>query len=124
MLEEVGGWEVVLSRFETDHVSEMERYSQRNMILLLDFDNDAYRLKEVKERIPPHLHDRVFVLGAFSEPEQLRRQGLGTYEEIGLNLATECREQSGSVWKHALLHHNAGDLERLYEIVHAILFST
>ena len=38
VLEEVGGWNEVLSRFLRDHVVGMNHFPDRFMILLIDFD--------------------------------------------------------------------------------------
>jgi hypothetical protein len=83
VLEEAGGWERVLDCFESVHVIEMDRYPARWMVLLIDFDGREDRLERAKARIPGHLQDRVFVLGAWREPEDLRRARLGSYEAIG-----------------------------------------
>jgi hypothetical protein len=72
VLEEVGGWIQVLERFLSDYVTGMELYRSRFMVLLIDFDGRKERLQEAKVRIPEHLTDRVFILGALSEPEALR----------------------------------------------------
>src|SRR6266446_4880248 len=67
VLEEVGDWTQVLERFLSDHVVGMNCYPGRFMVLLIDFDGRIDRLQDVKARIPEHLTDRVFILGAFSE---------------------------------------------------------
>jgi hypothetical protein len=66
----------------------------------------------VKARIPEHLTDRVYALGASSEPEDLRVD-LGSYETIGLAMAKDCREGTNTIWEHPFLRHNAGELDRL-----------
>lgn len=124
VLEEVGGWHEVLNRFESDHVREMDRYANRFMVLLIDFDADDGRLNDAKNRIPDHLAERVFVLGALSEPERLRSAGLGSYEGIGSALAQDCREDTDRTWSHDLLRHNVSELTRLRERVRPILFLT
>ncbi len=118
-----GGWREVLSLFKSDHIAEMNRYPQRFMLLLIDFDNDANRLDHAKAAIPRDLADRVFVLGALTNPEELKTN-LGSYETIGSALAKECREENytTSGWKHDLLRHNAGELDRLRQHVRPILF--
>src|SRR5947209_19235298 len=58
-----GGWKNVLSHFKSDHIVEMERYSNRFMVLLIDFDENENRLETARAFIPEHLVDRVFVLG-------------------------------------------------------------
>lgn len=82
------------------------------MVLLIDFDGHHERLSEMKAVIPVRLIDRVFVLGAWTEPEQLRSAGLGTYETIGRAIARG----------HALLRHNADEIERLRKTVRPVLF--
>ncbi|MGD1084242.1 MAG: hypothetical protein ABSA47_05740 [Verrucomicrobiota bacterium] len=122
ILEEAGGWQEVLNRFTADHLPEMERYAGRFMVLLIDFDGRDDRLKAVRAAIPDHLGERVFVLGVWTEPEELR-QNLGSYETIGLAMAKDCRENTDGTWAHRLLCHNAGELERLREHVRPVLFS-
>lgn len=92
------------------------------MVLLIDFDGDKNRLSRVKARIPAHLNDRVYILGARNEPEDLKAADLGSYETIGAALAQDCREETDRTWGHPLLRHNAGELERLRERVRPILF--
>jgi hypothetical protein len=115
------GWNRVLDLFESVHVAEMDRYPQRFMILLIDFDGRQERLNIVKARIPDHLIDRVFVLGAFTNPEALKT-ALGSYEDIGLALVQDCREDTDTTWGKPLLQHNTDELDRLREDVRPILF--
>jgi hypothetical protein len=122
VLEEAGGWNEVVNRFLSDHVREMERTPTRSMVLLIDFDGDANRLSHIKARIPAHLRERVYILGALDEPEDLKGADLGSYEEIGMAMAEDCREETARTWGHPLLRHNAGELERLREHVRPILF--
>jgi hypothetical protein len=121
VLEEVGGWIEVLERFKSDHVIEMDRYPLRFIVLLIDFDGHEDRLDVAKSAIPDRLSERVFVLGALTEPEDLRRANLGSYD-IGKTLAGECRENNYETWGHDLLKHNASELDRLREHVRPILF--
>jgi hypothetical protein len=121
ILEEAGGWHEVLDRFREDHVPEMERNANRFMVLLIDFDGRENRLQEVIAGIPAGLNERVFVLGTWTEPEELR-QALGSYEEIGLAMAKDCRDNTDMTWAHDLLRHNAGELARLRQNVRPILF--
>jgi hypothetical protein len=123
VLEEAGGWKEVLERFKSVHVIEMQRYPERFIVLLIDFDGDLARLGAVQGAIPVQLVDRVFVLGALSEPEDLKAE-LGSYENIGLNMAKDCREDTEQIWAHRLLRHNAGELDRLRKSVRPILFSS
>ena len=79
------------------------------------------RLDQAKDVIPVNLKQRVFVLGVLTEPEEFPTS-LGSYETIGLALAKDCREGTGTTWGHALLRHNASELVRLRECVRPILF--
>jgi len=93
-----------------------------SIVLLVDLDGHEERLKRVKAEIPPHLVERVFVLGTLTKPEALRLAGLGSYEEIGFAMATDCRDGTDAVWSHDLLRHNATELERLRIHAGPILF--
>lgn len=122
MLEEVGGWTEVLDRFKSDHIIEMERNANRFMVLLIDFDGKESRLEKAKAVIPEHLKERVFVLGAWTEPEDLRKANLGSYETIGRAMAKDCSDDTYATWGHQLLQHNANELDRLRKHVRPILF--
>jgi hypothetical protein len=121
VLVEAGGWSDVLEHFLLDHVVEMNRYPDRFMILLIDFDGREERLQYAKSRIPERLTDRVFILGALTEPEALKAD-LGSYEVIGLKMARDCREETDKIWGHRLLRHNTSELDRLRVKVCPILF--
>jgi hypothetical protein len=122
VLEEAGGWTKVLERFKKDQLVGMNRYPARLMILLIDFDDHSERLAEAKAEIPDQLAERVFVLGALTEPEGLKQAGLGSPEQIGLGLAKDCREGTETLWQHPLLRHNDPELKRLLQHVRPILF--
>lgn len=123
VLEEAGGWTQVLDRFNSDHSTPMDRWSDRLMVLLIDFDGRAGRLEEARSRLPPRFNERVFILGALSKPEALRQAGLGSYEEIGFAMARDCHEGTSTMWGHKLLCHNATELGRLTKRASQILFS-
>jgi hypothetical protein len=76
----------------------------------------------MKKIIPDQLRNRVFVIGAWSEPEDLRKARLGTFEEIGWKLAEDCRSDSKSTWGHELLKHNADEVDRMKSVLRPILF--
>ena len=121
VLEEAGGWIEVLDQFESDHVDRMDLYTNRFMVLLIDFDGREDRLENARDRIPERMRDRVFILGVLTEPEALKRL-LGPYEAIGGALARDCREETDATWGHELLRHNAGEAGRLNNHVRPILF--
>ena len=49
-------------RCESDHVAGMDRYANRFMVLLIDFDGNAERLSDSKNRVPERLTERFFIL--------------------------------------------------------------
>ncbi len=115
------GWPRVLELFQSVHVSEMESNSHRLMILLIDFDGKVERLTQAQAVIPGNLTDRVFILGALNDPEDLKAT-LGPYENIGSAMARDCRDGTNETWGHELLQHNAGELDRLRKQVRPMLF--
>jgi len=119
-----GGWEKVVEKFQKNHVSEMEKFPKRMMVLLIDFDeNYEYRFSYAKERIPEYLEKRVFVLGVLSEPEKLRIDIKKNFENIGESLAKDCSDNTNELWGHALLKHNKEELDRMIQSVKPWLFS-
>jgi hypothetical protein len=122
ILPAAGGWLNVCEIFVAEHISGMYKYDLRHLVLLLDFDNQPNRMSEVNKRVPADLKDRVFLIGAKSEPEDLRRAGLGSFEQIGKTLAIECRNNTSHLWSHNLLAHNASERSRLEQTVRAFLF--
>ena len=121
VLEEAGGWHETLERFCSIYAAEMDRFPQRFMILVIDFDGKTDRLDIARSKIPEHLSERVFILGSLKEPEDLKRE-LGTYEDIGLAMARDCREGTDVIWAHQQLRHNAAEIGRLRAQVRPILF--
>jgi hypothetical protein len=119
-----GGWREVLNQFESVHIAEMDRWEHRHMILLIDLDDHPERLTAAKDEIPERLRDRVFILGASSEPEALKTVLHKSFEGIGLDMACDCREGTEETWGHDLLKHSAPELDRLGERVCPILFPT
>jgi hypothetical protein len=122
VLPEVGGWIVVLETFLTDHVAGMDRFPERYLVLLIDFDGEDGRLTYAKSRIPEHLRDRVFIVGAWTDPEALKRAGLGSSETIGRAIARDCREETDTTWGHDLLRHNMNEINRLRRHIRPFLF--
>jgi hypothetical protein len=94
------------------------------MILLIDLDDHPERLTAAKDEIPEGLRDRVFILGASGEPEALKTVFHKSFEDIGLDMACDCREETEETWGHDLLENNAPELDRLRERVCPILFPT
>ena len=90
----------VVEEFKTAHVRRMGLDTNRLVVLLVDFDSKEDRLDRVKAEIPARLNDRVFVLGLWTEPEDL---GAGRLEEVGRALARDCRDGTDEMWGHELL---------------------
>jgi hypothetical protein len=123
VLEEAGGWKETLDRFVSIYAAEMDRFPERLMVLIIDFDGRTDRLDVARGRIPEHLTERVFILGALNEPEDLRRE-IGSYETIGLAMAQDCREGTDVIWSHKELRHNGSEIARLRTRVRPILFAS
>lgn len=121
VLPSAGGWIKVLDRFLSNQAADMSRYPARFMVLLIDFDGKRERLRYAQGRIPGDLEERVFILGALNDPEDLSR-ALGSFESIGAAMAKGCREGTDTTWGHELLRHNASELGRLNDRVRPILF--
>lgn len=123
ILKVAGGWNEVMTNFNNIHAADMEIYSERFMVLIIDLDSSIDRPGKMKGRILEHLRPRVFILGVLDNPERLR-QDLGcSYETIGQKLAEDCRDETGNIWNHAQLRHNVEEISRLREQTRTFLFS-
>jgi len=121
-----GGWLKVVNSFKKTYVRKMGSNQNMMMLLLIDFDlNEDSRLAYVKEQIPNDLKERVFVLGAQSDPENLKKNiaNLNTFENIGKNLAQDCVNETDKIWGHDLLKHNRNELDRMISSVKPFLFN-
>jgi hypothetical protein len=70
-----------------------DRWQKRFMVLLIDFDKYSDRLTVAQARIPERLRNRVFILGSWSEPEELKQELGCSYENVGWGMAQDCREE-------------------------------
>lgn len=122
VLPTVGGWQKVLEKFLNEYVSDMQRFPQRSILLLIDFDGQEERLDYIQNQIPQDIRKRVFVLGVQSEPEDLQRTTQQSLEAIGETLAKDCANNTNDLWGCELLQHNAIELERLILHVKPYLF--
>lgn len=123
ILPEAGGWHEVLDKFAKEHVAEMDRLEHRLMVLVLDCDGSVDRLTAARDGIPDRLKNRVFIIGARTQPEELRQDIGISYEKIGEALARDCRDDQADTWGHELLAHNGAEVQRLGQAVRPILFS-
>ncbi len=101
-----GGWpraEVQLER----QINELDNYSQRIVIVVIDFDNEGEQRRErFLEVVPEHLRERVIVLGPVGKCEQLTSELAIDRESIGRKLARECQEDAWESWNCTQLAHN------------------
>lgn len=124
VLPSAGGWTHVRERFVNNYILTLNNNRDAHVVLLIDFDHHAGRRNDVRESIPEALRDRVFVIGAWSEPQAMRPDKLGGFEAIGMSLAEDCRSGSNSTWNHEQLMHNAEELQRMTPILKPILFAS
>lgn len=102
----------------------MARYTERRILLVVDFDNEPeQRIEEIRRDIPDHLKTRVFVLGTRSTPENLRNETGASFEQIGRNLAEDCADNTRTTWSLDDLAHNATAWDRLFLSVRPFLFA-
>lgn len=122
ILNPAGGWPHVLQKFQSTHVGELQRFKDMHMVLLIDFDNDfANRLAHFKSHIPSSIADRVYVLGALGEAEDLKPLAGRKLGRLGQNLADECANNASAIWNDAQLIHNQAELARLHQNVKPFL---
>jgi len=120
-----GGWSRVVEDFCANQAPDLQRYVERRMVLLIDYDGQFPQRRDyIRRRIPPTLSGRVFILGVLSEPEELKCDlGHSGLEKIGEALADDCSRNSGEVWGNRLLAHNHAELVRLVHDVKPFLFN-
>jgi hypothetical protein len=123
ILPPAGGWQNVVDNFRDVHAHELKRYSERRIVLIVDFDRQyEKRFQFMKNEIPNTEIDRVFVLGVLSEPEELKTSAGMSFENIGKELAQDCVGNRHHFWGHDLLQHNELELNRLISSVKSFLF--
>lgn len=112
ILKPAGGW---LKAVKSINTYNLDRYEKRQLLLLIDFDDDVEsRQKEICASIPENFKSRVYILGTASEPEKLNAAlGRPSLENIGLQVANACANNSNTFWEHPLLEHNLDELGRL-----------
>jgi hypothetical protein len=123
VLPPVGGWKKVVDNFRDVHAPEMKSCPERRIVLLIDFDQKHEEGLSCVKQISPELVDRVFVLGALSEPENLKSNIRKSFEDIGEALSQDCVGNTRKVWGHGLLKHNEAELDRMILSVKPFLFN-
>lgn len=122
ILEPAGGWRKVLHELRETHVPQMQKFSGRTIVLVVDFDRSASRRSQFEDALPEELRQRVFVVGVWTEPEDLRSKLAIIYEQIGKQIADGCAVDGPSVWDNPLLRHNQPEITRMRSIIHPVLF--
>lgn len=109
-----GGYLKALEKYKADIDASMRQFTQRLVVLLIDFDGEHDRFATMMERLPPEHKNRVFILGVFKEPEDLKRAfHYKTLENLGGAMLDGCPKQMSAIWQHELLKHNQEELLRL-----------
>ncbi len=115
-----GGWPRVRDKFAREIAPQLRKRPLQYVVLMVDFDEEEDRRAQVLGDVDPAIADRVFVVGCWSEPEDLRRE-LGSFETIGALLHKDCVDGTATTWGHPLLKHNAAELARLNQSVRRII---
>lgn len=118
------GWGKALGKFDKQYIDRLRRFQKCHLVILIDFDGKFDdRIEHIKGLIPNDICDRVYLLGASCEPEQLRTACHLHLEEIGEKLADACaNNDADSLWGHDHLKHNKPELDRLHVNVKDFLF--
>jgi hypothetical protein len=126
------GWGKVIEEFEKNYAPKMRQNPLIMMALVIDSDvekkgevrsKNVNRFDDVRDKIPPDLKDRVFVLGSQTSPEKLKTEmNRKSLEAIGESLAEDCAENTNKTWGHDHLKHNGKELKRMISSVKPFLF--
>ena len=119
------GWPKVKKGFLDTHILKLRKFQECHLILLIDFDNQLERRREIfKSVIPDDVADRVYILGTLTEPEELSKECKLSAEKIGEALATNCYANEVGLWGTRLLQHNQEEIDRLSKNVKPFLIAS
>ena len=127
VMPEAGGWLEAVKQVEAD-LHKLRRYSDRRLLLLIDFDGDSSRRDYVFQRlanaVQAEVLSRVYLLASLKEAEDLTRPEvkLGNYASIGSQIGIACQSAQADPWQHTLLNHNQAELARLSTFARPLLF--
>jgi hypothetical protein len=102
------GWQKTVNSLKD---KQLNQYTQRRILLIIDFDKCKNRLDLIrKDELVKTFQDRIFIIGSFSEAEDLKKcyDNTMSLEDIGKSLATDC-----SQWKNKCLNHCQNEVKRL-----------
>lgn len=123
VLNPAGGWCHVRDEMLEVQLTPLRKYGNRHLVLLIDFDDDfTNRMQDFKNAIPVDVANRVYVLGALSEAEELKKQTGIKLGPLGQALAKECAGNTTTLWSHPQLQHNQAEINRLNQAVKGFLF--
>lgn len=118
-----GGWVKVREDVCSTQATQLRKYPNRHLVLLIDFDGEVTeRTHRFQESIPADVRDRVYLLGTQVEPEPLRKACGVSLEKVGEQLANACANGEQGLWGHAMLAHNQAEVGRLIQSVKKFLF--
>lgn len=116
-----GGWLSAMEVFEKEMVPYLRRYGQSYVALIVDFDQKERR-SFLEKRMPQDLRPRVFLLGLADEPEATRKEFGISLEQIGWNLAEDCRKGTFEVWGNSHFANNREEVERMIATIKPFVF--
>lgn len=126
VLQPLGGWLKVKQSLADRQLAGLRTYPNRLLVLIIDYDgiDTGTRFSDVQAAVPEEFRHRVFILGARTDPEQLKRStpGRPSLEKIGRALAEDCLAGTQSTWSQPELDCNLGELERMRATVGPCLF--
>ncbi|TVQ94686.1 MAG: hypothetical protein EA400_01005 [Chromatiaceae bacterium] len=112
-----GGWPALRDQLHHQQLPGLARFQNRQLLLLCDFDERPTRRAEVLGELPATAAQRVFVVGVWSEPEDLRTAlGHRGLEAIGQELADHCCQpdpHAEALFEHPLLRYNRDEVARM-----------
>ena len=110
-----GGWPKAVDSLQ--HM-QLAALPLRRILLVIDFDEKLEsRYGQVNDRLSKFLapteHQRVYLLGTRSEPEDFRSTLKMSSEQVGAQLYLDCKTPQPGLWGHALFTHNLKTRARL-----------
>lgn len=118
-----GGWAKVRDDFVAVQQTLLRKYSERHLVLLVDFDDQvADRRQLFADAFPDDIQERIYLLGTQYEPESLRKSSGVPLEGIGEQLGNACAHEESGLWAHPMLQNNQSELDRLIQNVKPFLF--
>lgn len=121
IMQSEGGWIKLIESFKKNHLDKLKNNEKRRVVLLLDFDSDPDRKESIKKELidslPISVKERIFIFGAYSEPEDLRRKTKKSFETIGKELLKDCPDNISELWSNELLQHNLTEVDRFRKSV-------